>query len=429
MKKRKNRISALIAAASVITAILLSGCNSTGATSSAETSATQSSQSSTTVTSAPSETGATDTPGTSGTSSDPAPQGTPPTSETKASENEESSAPLTESTPDTSVTDPPAPETTLPPETTTNQTTTPPETTTPVTTAPIPETTTTQKPDTKPPASAKPDPPYIRETVASGKTVFQNEYALIDASNSSEGYVMVKLKEATDGNFKVLVDAVDISVRYTFSLANDGSYEVIPITEGSGNYKIIVLKQTSANKGTTLLKEEFKVNISDEFSAFLTPTQYCMYDANSECVKLASTITAGMTELQKIEAVYEYVTENIDYVSTAENAANGYTPYPDRTLKNKSGICFDYASLMTAMLRSQRLPTKVVVGYAGDIYHAWISVYVKGSGWIDGIISFDGNKWNRMDPTFAASAKDEADYRNLIDYISNNSNYRDLYYY
>ncbi len=240
---------------------------------------------------------------------------------------------------------------------------------------------------------------------------------------------MVKLKEAMEGKFKVLVDALDISVRYTFSLANDGSYEVIPLTEGSGNYKVIVLKQTSANKGSTVLKEEFYVNINDEFSVFLTPTQYCMYDKNSECVKLASTLTAGMDELKKIEAIYEYVTENIDYVSTAENAANGYTPYPDRTLKSKSGICFDYASLMAAMLRSQRLPTKVVAGYAGDIYHAWISVYVKDSGWIDGIISFDGNKWNRMDPTFAAGAKDEADYQGLINYISNNSNYRDVYYY
>jgi len=412
LKKSKNRILSLITATSVIIAILLSGCNGTDPTSSMMQS-TQSSSSA--LTSVPPETKPTDT------SSDSTPQGTPPpVSESETSGSTETSTPESVGTPDTSVTETP------PPETTPSVTTPPPDTETS-----LPETTTTEseKPQSTPPVSANPDPPYVKETVASGKTVYQNDYALIDASNAHEGYVMVKLKEAMDGNFKVLVDAVDISVRYTFSLANDGSYEVIPLTEGSGNYKVIVLKQTSANKGSTVLKEEFYVNISDEFSVFLTPTQYCMYDKNSECIKLASTLTAGMNELQKIEAIYEYVTENIDYVSTAENAANGYTPYPDRTLKSKSGICFDYASLMTAMLRSQRLPTKVVVGYAGDIYHAWISVYVKGSGWIDGIISFNGNKWNRMDPTFAASAKNEADYRELINYISNNSNYRDVYYY
>ncbi len=412
MKKSKNRILSLITATSVIIAILLSGCNGTDPTSSM-TQSTQSSSSA--LTSVPPETKPTDT------SSDSTPQGTPPpVSESETSGSTETSTPESVSTPDTSVTETP------PPETTPSVTTPPPDTETS-----LPETTTTEseKPQSTPPVSANPDPPYVKETVASGKTVYQNDYALIDASNAHEGYVMVKLKEAMEGKFKILVDALDISVRYTFSLANDGSYEVIPLTEGSGNYKVIVLKQTSANKGSTVLKEEFYVNISDEFSVFLTPTQYCMYDKNSECIKLASTLTAGMNELQKIEAIYEYVTENIDYVSTAENAANGYTPYPDRTLKSKSGICFDYASLMTAMLRSQRLPTKVVVGYAGDIYHAWISVYVKGSGWIDGIISFNGNKWNRMDPTFAASAKNEADYRELINYISNNSNYRDVYYY
>ena len=412
MKKNKNRILALMMATSIIITLFLSGCDT------ADTSVSSTPQGSfSSSTSAPDSK---PTDSSSDTSSEATP---PPISESVTSENEESSTPPIDTTPDSSATETPPPETTT--ATPPSHTTPPPETTT----TPTETTTTTDKPQTTPPVSAEPDPPYIKETVASGKTVYQNDYALIDASNASDGYVMVKLKEAMEGNFKVLVDALDISVRYTFSLANDGSYEVIPLTEGSGNYKIIVLKQTSANKGATVLKEEFYVDIADEFSVFLTPTQYCMYNVNSQCVKLASTLTAGMNELQKIEAIYEYVTENIEYVSTAENAANGYIPDPDRTLKNKSGICFDYASLMAAMLRSQRLPTKVVVGYAGDIYHAWISVYVKGSGWIDGIISFNGSKWNRMDPTFAAGAKDEADYRDLINYISNNSNYRDMYYY
>ena len=34
-----------------------------------------------------------------------------------------------------------------------------------------------------------------------------------------------------------------------------------------------------------------------------------------------------------------------------------------------------------------------------------------------------------MDPTFAASATDEADYKKMVDYISNSGNYSVLYYY
>lgn len=408
--KSKNRILSLLTATSVLISVLLCGCDNTGTPSSV--------------------------PEVSVTVSDSSQSGTPPmTSDTYSDEENSSHTPPPETTtppatPSDTTTSPitTTPQTT-PPDTTTSATI-PPDTTTTATTPPE-TTTTTKKPETTlPPKPVTPDEPYIITPTADGKTVYQNDYALIDASNSSKGYIMVKLKEAMDGNFKITVTAVDSGAsKYTFSLKNNGSYDVIPLTEGSGTYKVSILKQTSANKGAVVYKEEFSVSISDEFSVFLTPTQFCTYDRNSECVKLASTLTAGMSELEKIEAIYEYVTDNIKYVSTAENAANGYIPYPDRTLSSKSGICFDYASLMAAMLRSQKLPTKVVVGYAGDIYHAWISVYVKGSGWIDGIISFDGYKWNRMDPTFAASARDDADYRNLIDYISNNKNYNAIYQY
>ena len=415
MKELKNRISALLAAVSVIISVSASGCNIADIT---NTSAGQTT---------PSHTLATPPPDTEPIqSSEETTTAAPPT---ESSATTPPPVTTTEATAET-----PPPETTSVPPPTESTVSTPPATTTatpPVTTVitTLPITTPAATTTIKPPTPVTPDPPDIKQTVASGKVVYENDYALIDASNASDGYVMVKLKKAMEGNYKVLVKILDKGEKYTYSLANDGGYEVIPLTRGSGNYSVIALKQTSANKGATILKQDIYVNIKDEFSVFLTPTQYCMYDGNSQCVKLASEITAGMNELQKVEAIYEYVINNIDYVPTAENAANGYTPNPDRTLGQKGGICFDYASLMAAMLRSQRLPTKVVVGYAGDVYHAWISVYVKDSGWIDGIISFNGNSWNRMDPTFAASATDEEDYRNLMAYISNNANYYDVYYY
>lgn len=57
------------------------------------------------------------------------------------------------------------------------------------------------------------------------------------------------------------------------------------------------------------------------------------------------------------------------------------------------------------MLRSQRIPTRLEVGYMGDVYHAWISIYTKETGWVNGIIEFDGKNWELMDPTFASSSK------------------------
>lgn len=350
------------------------------------------------------------------------------TDETTTTTSKQTTADLPDTTPETTK----APETEAPetdPPATDRPVTAAPETDPPVTDPPATEPPATDPPQTDPPQT-EPSPSYIITPTADAVTVYQNDDAVIDASNASQGYLMIKLSTAMDGSYRILVNADDINVRYTFQLNSSGNYEVIPLTEGSGNYTVSVLKVTSAGKGTVMFKQSLSVSVSDSFLPFLTPNQFCMYDADSSCVALSSQLCGGNKDtIEKTAAIYDYVIKNISYVSTAENAANGYIPVPDTTLANKSGICFDYASLMAAMLRSQKIPTKVVVGYAGDVYHAWISVYVEGSGWIDGYIYFDGNSWNRMDPTFAAGAKDEADYKNLVSYISDGSHYSDMYYY
>jgi len=74
---------------------------------------------------------------------------------------------------------------------------------------------------------------------------------------------------------------------------------------------------------------------------------------------------------------------------------------------------------MAAMLRSQGIPTKLVIGYTGDVYHAWISVYCKEDGWLDNVIHFDGHSWELVDPTFAASGSASE----VSQYIGDGSNY------
>lgn len=395
---KSYRLTAVIAFGIIALCAVLGGCNGEGQTSSVQTTITSVTTSATVK---------------STTASQTSPQTTSSTS---------------------SITTVTTKETTATTAVTTTKQTAPPKTEPPATVAPITDPPQTDPPQTKPPRTdppqTEPSPSYIITPTADGVKVYSNDDALIDASNSSQGYLMIRLKKAMSGSYRILVNADDINVRYTFQLNSSGNYEVIPLTEGSGKYTVNVLKVTSAGKGTVMFKQSLSVSVADSFLPFLTPNQFCMYDAGSSCVALSSKLCGGNKDtIAKTAAIYDYVINNISYVSTAENGANGYIPVPDTVLANKSGICFDYASLMAAMLRSQKIPTKVVVGYAGDIYHAWISVYVDGSGWIDGYIYFDGNSWNRMDPTFAASAKDDADYKNTVDFISNGSNYSVMYYY
>ena len=80
---------------------------------------------------------------------------------------------------------------------------------------------------------------------------------------------------------------------------------------------------------------------------------------------------------------------------------------------------------MSALLRLQKIPTKLQVGYSGDAYHAWISTYVDDAGWVDNIIEFDGKSWQLMDPTLAAN-NDEA---SVKEYVGDGSNYVVKYSY
>ncbi len=130
--------------------------------------------------------------------------------------------------------------------------------------------------------------------------------------------------------------------------------------------------------------------------------------------------------MEVIGAVYEYVITNIDYdYDKAETVESGYLPNVDKILAQKSGICFDYAAVMAAILRSQRIPTRLEIGYAGDAYHAWVSTYIKDIGWINGIIEFDGKDWTLMDPTFAANSSES----DLKEFIGDGSNYATKYVY
>ena len=82
--------------------------------------------------------------------------------------------------------------------------------------------------------------------------------------------------------------------------------------------------------------------------------------------------------------------------------------------------------LMTAMLRSQNVPAKLIVGYTGSVYHAWINVWSEQEGWVEAKIYFDGKQWKLMDPTFASGGNSS---ESILQYIGNGDNYKAKYQY
>ena len=116
------------------------------------------------------------------------------------------------------------------------------------------------------------------------------------------------------------------------------------------------------------------------------------FSVKSEACTLAqSLVKDGMNDVEILKAFYTYVTEHITYdYDKADSVEAGYLPDVDETLQSGTGICFDYAALTAAMLRSQDIPCKL------------------------------GDTWKLMDPTFDANSNgNEA----IQEYIGDESNY------
>lgn len=267
--------------------------------------------------------------------------------------------------------------------------------------------------------------PEILMPEASGVAVEKNDRAEIDYSNITDGYVMARFTAATEKRLKVQVAGPTTTYNYDLPAGNWVTY---PLSDGNGSYKVMVLENTTGSKYAVVASVSFQVTLKDEFAPFLRPNQYVDYAAAPNTVAKAAELTQGVTDpLAKVEKVYSFVVKSLTYdKEKAQTVKSGYLPVLDTVLAEKKGICFDYAALMAGMLRSQGIPCKLVVGYAGTAYHAWISVWTEASGWVEGAIYFDGTTWQRMDPTFASSGKGS---ESIMKYIGDGSNYTVKYLY
>ncbi|MBR3691719.1 MAG: transglutaminase domain-containing protein [Clostridia bacterium] len=293
-----------------------------------------------------------------------------------------------------------------------------------------PTATPTKKPDTlQGVVGGTPAVSHVFKPVASGTKVISagtdTEPVTIDASNTKDGYVMIRAKSTR--RLKVIITGPS-GIAYTYNLNGADSYEVFQFSDGSGSYKVAVYCAVTGNKYATLAAETLAVSLTDANAPFLHPNQYVNYSKDSAAIAFASTILREeMKDLERIAAIYNYVVTNTQYdYAKAASVKSGYIPDIDKVFAEKKGICFDYAALMTAMLRAYGIPTKLVVGYTGAEYHAWISTYTAESGWIEGTIFFNGSDWKLMDPTFASTANSSAE---IMAYIAKTSNYQAKYIY
>jgi transglutaminase-like putative cysteine protease len=97
--------------------------------------------------------------------------------------------------------------------------------------------------------------------------------------------------------------------------------------------------------------------------------------------------TAGRGLLDAVDDLSHRIHTEFKY---QPNTTSIDTPVLD-ALKAKRGVCQDFSHVMIGALRSQRLAARYVSGYlrsgadyqGAEASHAWVSVYLPGTGWVD----------------------------------------------
>jgi hypothetical protein len=269
--------------------------------------------------------------------------------------------------------------------------------------------------------------PVVLQASQPGIAINDTEKATLDFSNAAQGYVSV-LSKLEGIRVKVLV-TVDGS-KYQYTIDNPGAYITVPLSCGNNTYNIGVWENTEAgtDKYASILSEDIEVVIENEFGPFLYPNQYVNFAAGDASTQISQQSATGATsDVEALNGIYKYVVENITYDhEKAATVQPGYLPNNTDTINTKTGICFDYAVLTAAMLREQQIPAQLVVGYSGTAYHSWIKVYCVDTGKVIGEYQFNGNEWERMDPTFDAASKGLTSLSSLI---GDGANYQPMFYY
>jgi|GEM_PF-1104480 len=286
--------------------------------------------------------------------------------------------------------------------------------------------TSTPTPSPSPTTAAAPSFPFINfgaffrnEYGTNGNIIVSSDGGVeIDIGSAPQGVALVKVSESSipsDKSCKVVASANGKT--YQYEIMSRGTFLGIPLQMGDGSYTINVYGQISGTSYYSAMAHTFNVELASSLKPFTASSIMVNFSTGSACVSKANTLCSGLTTTDsKVLAVYNWIAANISYDTELASAITSgqvtiYIPDPDKTYDSRKGICFDYASLMCAMLRSQGVPTRLAVGSVqlsngSTGYHAWNEVYFKGTGWVV-VASFnysyvDGSSWVMFDPTFAA---------------------------
>ena len=224
-----------------------------------------------------------------------------------------------------------------------------------------------------------------------GTIVKTNGLLTLDYSHTDQGYVMAK-GTSTDKKLKIRVTKNDETISY--DLNQEGEYEVFPLQYGSGRYTFALYKQQSGTQYSPEGQITFHVKLENENIPFLYPNQYVNFNAETPAVIKANELCENFEDPRDIyKTIKNYIVKTFtyDYLKSYTIPKKGVLPDINDAWTKRMGICQALSAIAVAMLRSQGVPAKLIIGTqkserGGTLPHAWVSVII-------------GDKEYRFDPT------------------------------
>lgn len=232
--------------------------------------------------------------------------------------------------------------------------------------------------------------------------------------DNKNGTVTITYDNKDNSKMKLQVANGDKKRTYTMS---DGLNEiVVPLSYGDGEYKFSVCRNITGNKYSVVAKTTFTLEKAND-DVFLHSSIMVDYEVTDMAVEKAGELAEKCkTEKETITACYKYMVENFLYdYEKIKGLPSDYIPDIEVVFEDEKGICYDISAVLAAMLRSQGIKTKMVMGYTPnvDTYHAWNGVYdVKARKWITIDATYDLTMYQaKAKYKMEKSAKDYADVR------------------
>lgn len=253
----------------------------------------------------------------------------------------------------------------------------------------------------------------IRPVPASAADVFKN---------NDNGTVTVTYEAKNGTTILVLVENTDTgktATKYYYKVYEGENVMIVPLSEGTGTYKLRLCKLLANNKASILktwtTKSESKGN-----AVFKTANVIVDYPLSKDATDKAASLTKkSTTESDKVKKIYSYIIKNFAYdyeLLSEKSVTQYYVPKIQDTYTRKLGICYDISSILVGMLRSVGVEARVVTGYTPnvDVYHAWTQVY-----------DSEKKQWYTLDATYDMCMYG---YGVKTDMVKKDSEYKDISY-